>query len=567
MEAEEVHHSRQSKSPSSSAEAERKPSSGPTQYSLEVIVILLLCGIVLGLLWRELMWPALPKNLVVRIIFTTVLFVALFILVACYLCRKATTGKVLKNACMTIVVLIIALSAVVPSLVLGGDFSAQFLRIFAILFFSLIPAWLYMQFVWTKSSTLWDEYVANLFRLHIDHYRRLPEPSRDSYFYKSWSEQRKRFGQEEEQRQKTEAREGQGFGSHSGPSDDNLYRKKFEAVFGPWAVEGRLTLAVLNFRDFFPLAVLTLVVSVGWVFVMLKLPASSQLSSGPRIVTELTSQAVSRESFRFGFLGAYFFILQMLVRRYFQSDLKTDAYINATIRIIIVTLLVWVVVQGLFSVSSPDMGTRDEQTHSILRSAIPYMPTLAFVIGVFPVLGWQIIQAIVSLAFKRIVLVLKEQYPLSELDGLNIWYESRFLEEGIEDMQNLATANLVDVMLNTRIPINRLVDWVDQSLLYLHLGEKDTDYGKRARGTLRPLGVRTATDLEDLIQRQKGSITCSETVEGVKRVLNPKDSAEPNILECIHATLKDEPNLIHVQAWKSFPSEELEKEPTPDSKR
>ena len=60
---------------------------------------------------------------------------------------------------------------------------------------------------------------------------------------------------------------------------------------------------------------------------------------------------------------------------------------------------------------------------------------------------------------------------------MNIWYESRLLEEGIEDMQNLATANIVDVMLRTRIPVDRLVDWIDQAYLYLHLwpekGEKD----------------------------------------------------------------------------------------------
>lgn len=33
-------------------------------------------------------------------------------------------------------------------------------------------------------------------------------------------------------------------------------------------------------------------------------------------------------------------------------------------------------------------------------------------------------------------------------------------------MQNLATADMVDAMLNPRIPVERLVDWVDQSLLY-----------------------------------------------------------------------------------------------------
>jgi len=50
-----------------------------------------------------------------------------------------------------------------------------------------------------------------------------------------------------------------------------------------------------------------------------------------------------------------------------------------------------------------------------------------------------------------------------------VWYEARLLEEGIEDMQSLATANFVDVILHTRVPVGRLVDWVDQAHLYLHL--------------------------------------------------------------------------------------------------
>jgi hypothetical protein len=32
---------------------------------------------------------------------------------------------------------------------------------------------------------------------------------------------------------------------------------------------------------------------------------------------------------------------------------------------------------------------------------------------------------------------------------------------------SLATANFVDVILHTRVPVGRLVDWVDQPHLYL----------------------------------------------------------------------------------------------------
>ncbi len=96
----------------------------------------------------------------------------------------------------------------------------------------------------------------------------------------------------------------------------------------------------------------------------------------------------------------------------------------------------------------------------------------------------------------------KRRRAPSDLDGLNIWYEARLLEEGVEDMQNLATANLVDVMLRTRVPVERLVDWVDQAHLYLRVGKerpKDTQGNELPsdREVLRRLGIRTATDLED----------------------------------------------------------------------
>ena len=102
----------------------------------------------------------------------------------------------------------------------------------------------------------------------------------------------------------------------------------------------------------------------------------------------------------------------------------------------------------------------------------------------------QALKALIRLPFQLIIPSLRSEYPLSDLDGLDIWYESRLLEEGIEDIQNLATADLVDVMLNTRIPVDRLVDWVDQSLLYLHLSKDTTKDGESDRDKLRRFGIR-----------------------------------------------------------------------------
>jgi hypothetical protein len=46
------------------------------------------------------------------------------------------------------------------------------------------------------------------------------------------------------------------------------------------------------------------------------------------------------EALRFGFVGAYWFILQDVIRRYFREDLKTSAYVSASGRIIVVVVLV-----------------------------------------------------------------------------------------------------------------------------------------------------------------------------------------------------------------------------------
>jgi hypothetical protein len=152
---------------------------------------------------------------------------------------------------------------------------------------------------------------------------------------------------------------------------------------------------------------------------------------------------------------------------------------------------------------------------------------IAFVIGFFPLAGMQAIQRSAATVLRVAVPSLSPPYPLNQIDGLSVWYEARLLEEGIEDMQSLATANFVDVILHTRVPVGRLVDWVDQAHLYLHLDRLEGTWrerknaktgadpqaastvpavavgsvtassraGSKTRTALRQFGIRRATDL------------------------------------------------------------------------
>ena len=96
---------------------------------------------------------------------------------------------------------------------------------------------------------------------------------------------------------------------------------------------------------------------------------------------------------------------------------------------------------------------------------------------------------------------LQERQPLTELQGINLYDKARLFEEGIENVQNLVHQELTETMLNTRIPASRLVDWIDQGILSLHLG-KDThaDASRNNvevydRRVLSECGILTATDL------------------------------------------------------------------------
>ena len=201
--------------------------------------------------------------------------------------------------------------------------------------------------------------------------------------------------------------------------------------------------------------------------------------------------------------------------------------------------------------------------------------------------GMQAIQRFAATALRVVVPSLNPPYPLNQIDGLSVWYEARLLEEGIEDMQSLATANFVDVILHTRVPVGRLVDWVDQAHLYLHLDRLESTWrerkhartdakpqngnglpsivkgsvtgsmraGSKTRTALRQLGIRKATDLLKAFPAKRlGLDPGKELVPGsawqeylVAVAGQGLDEAQ---LRTIVRVLDEEPSLAPVWNWQ-----------------
>jgi len=409
----------------------------------------------------------------------------------------------------SVLLVVIAAVAMVP-LRLTDHGQLVALRIFAIVGLAFLPGWLFLRFVTVRACSVWDEYVLNLHRLGVDLTGHLPQPPVNSLYHARWV-----------------AAGGPGHVAQA-----NIYRDKFEAHYGrgtardeiePGSRATRRDGVQLGAETFLPVFLATAVFAAGWTAVL----------GRPTLLSATAAQVATStpHMLRLGFVGAYLFTLQMLVRRYFQADLKASAYVNAVSRVVSAVVLVLV-----FHLATPGADRPGGKVAA------------AFLVGFFPLVGLQALQKAAALVLRTVVPTLRNNYPLSDLDGLSVWYEARLLELGIEDMQNLATANLVDVTLHSRVPVSRLVDWVDQAHLYLHLAPGGADGSDRV--TLRRLGIRTATALEEAFSASPaGSAENDDLLEALGEVLNP-DGKGPSVTRTMLKTLRTDPNLAHVRHWK-----------------
>ncbi len=428
---------------------------------------------------------------------------------------KVSAGERLSVVFLSALLLLAIVAVLLPAVMVREASGVILAKLAAATMLALLPGWLYLQFIKNKGRSLYDEYVINLFRLHIDEYANLPAPPQHTSYYKLWQERHAALGVE---------------------TKDNLYRKKFEAIYGRGSVSTfdliyeRRTVRAQT-ETFAPVLFATVLLALGWVLVL----QPERWSDVELFGGSLSGQPqLPNEVLRFGFLGAYSFILQDIVRRYFRDDLKTGAYVAGVARIVFVTLIL-VAVQLV----APE-GSRELQA------------ALGFMVGFFPQIGLQALHAALSKPLGLLIPTLKIDHPLSELDGLNIWYEARLAEEGVEDMQNLVSANLVDLMLHSRAPIARLVDWIDQALLCLHLpSARDIGVPERSaetpRARLRTMGIRTASDLKRC-WKALGDHSSFRNRIGAALDLPPDEAAVA--VEAVLQALEGETSFWHVQEYK-----------------
>jgi hypothetical protein len=224
-----------------------------------------------------------------------------------------------------------------------------------------------------------------------------------------------------------------------------------------------------------PITLSSVLIALGWLLILL--PIIPKPSAEVNLADFFNLVKPQPSPLSFGFLGAYFFALNMVFKRYVRSDLTPKAYSHITVRLLVTTILVWAV-----SVL-PDPTLNQS----------PVLLILAFCIGVLPETALKIIQEFMRKTVGRFSVSLDERNPLTDLEGIDLYDRARLSEEGVDNIENLAYHNLIDLLVQTRIPARRLADMVDQAILYLHVNDSAPAVPATLSAASSPAEQQTAT--------------------------------------------------------------------------
>lgn len=245
-------------------------------------------------------------------------------------------------------------------------------------------------------------------------------------------------------------------------------------------------------------------------------------------------------------LGAYFYGLSVLIRRWMQSDLTTSVVWKLDVRFVVTFVL------GLLL--SRIIGGSD----GLLTEFGPWTTLLAFSVGIVPdvFLRWATRQ------MKRIGRVdtdaMAGVFSPSDLQrripGINFWQLDRLAEEGIESIQDLAMRSISALLIHTRFDAALLMSWVDRALLANQAGEQLVLFQRAhvLRATELVARVRTDADRAALLQSlaeaagRENARPAAADAAASRTVVEPVSDAQ---LSNIVSGLENGPNLCELTCY------------------
>jgi hypothetical protein len=185
-----------------------------------------------------------------------------------------------------------------------------------------------------------------------------------------------------------------------------------------------------------------------------------------------------------GWLGAYIYSVDRTIRHYLAQDLTPNVYVTIAKR-----FTVAFVVGTLIGIA---IATSNHAIRLSFDNSLTTAYVVCFFVGLFPETGIKWIKNAAGRVLRQTTE--DEQIPLSTIEGISVWHEGRLDQEGIVNVQNLASANLLELVANTPFDVGQIVDWVDQAILMMHTSPEQLE-------KLKGAGIRSGTILIDIIKR------------------------------------------------------------------
>jgi hypothetical protein len=194
---------------------------------------------------------------------------------------------------------------------------------------------------------------------------------------------------------------------------DARYGNQLDEMYGQ---NGSSATARLARQGRWPIPLATVVLAFGWILALLPVKNDPPPASLTDVALSFAPQA---NTVAFGFLGAYFFAINLILRRYARDDLRPKAYSTITVRVIVAVLLGWLV-----KVVAPDW--------SQLGAALL---VVAFLIGIVPETFLTFLQEVYRAKWiRRLTSEIEEPVPLKSLEGIDLYDRARLLDEGIANI-------------------------------------------------------------------------------------------------------------------------------------
>ena len=184
---------------------------------------------------------------------------------------------------------------------------------------------------------------------------------------------------------------------------------------------------------------------------------------------EASGSNVTLKAIQFGFLGSYIFSVQLVYRRYTTLDLQPSVYMYCALTMISGIAFNFVAFEAINALNN-SQGT---QTATGLAGGI--IAIVAFSLGYFPYLAisWFNHVGYTALGIQK---RRSDALPLSLIDGISQFHETRLRDEGIDNVQNLASISIDELLINTRFSAAEIISWVDQAKKESRLSDSSLEY-------------------------------------------------------------------------------------------